>query len=59
MKDEKKNNLFIDGLTKDDWELTLNEMKSVLNQNKIQRAALVGSIVQVEKEIARFGGGKK
>ncbi len=44
----------IDGLTKDDWDLTKNELKGQLVAVKLQRGALEGSIAQCDVEMAKY-----
>lgn len=41
-------------LQKDDWELTLKEMKSQRVQNELQRAFLDAGIARCREEIAKF-----
>lgn len=44
----------IDGLTVDDWSLTLNSLKSELVGNKLQRKVYEAGIAQCEAEMRKF-----
>ena len=46
--------LLINGLSKDDWVLTLRELEGQLKSISLQVGALEGGVVAVKAEIAKF-----